>query len=143
MNRRELIHSMLASLGATLGAALSPGLAKAAPKPCQIQVQVSPLAGWQYHQGERIKRYLAVGDVIHLWREPANPYDRNAVALHWRSHRIGYLPRVQNTAVAQMLDRGEHLTARLETFAPEQLPWSGVEVSVHLLVDAKRWTGLG
>ncbi|MCO6440889.1 MAG: HIRAN domain-containing protein [Nitrococcus mobilis] len=45
-------------------------------------------------------------------REPANPHDPKAVRIDWHNQKLGYVPRDENTAISQMLDRGERLGAR-------------------------------
>ncbi len=79
----------------------------------RLVLQVSPLAGFQFHQGPRVWKRLAVGDPLTLVREPDNPHDPRAVRVEWRGHKLGYLPRVENTAASQLLDRGARLCARI------------------------------
>lgn len=63
-------------------------------------------------------------------REPQNPYDPRAVRVDWRGHKLGYVPRIENTAVAQMLDRGERLTARILQLRESHDPWERVRLVV-------------
>jgi hypothetical protein len=65
-------------------------------------------------------------------REPDNPYDPMAVRVDWQGHKLGYLPRVENTAVAQMLDRGERFTARIIALRNSHDPWERVRFAVEL-----------
>lgn len=66
---------------------------------------------------------LREGDALTLAREPANPYDPKAVRVDWRGQKLGYVPRLENTAVSQMLDRGERLTARVVRSKESPDPW--------------------
>jgi DNA-directed RNA polymerase subunit RPC12/RpoP len=65
------------------------------------------------HIGDRaawISR-LATGDRVFLVREPANPYDRNAVMVMDKSrHQLGYLKREVADWFAPMLDAGRRFT---------------------------------
>nr|WP_281722197.1 hypothetical protein [Nitrosomonas nitrosa] len=44
-------------------------------------LQVSPVAGFQYYQGEALWPQLATGQPIPLIRETGNPYDKRAVRI--------------------------------------------------------------
>jgi hypothetical protein len=78
-----------------------------------IIVQRSPLAGYRHYGGGEVLRDLKPGDRLELVREPANPYDANAVRVEWRGVKLGYVPRRDNAAVARQMDRGMALEARL------------------------------
>ncbi len=69
---------------------------------------------------------MCVGQPLTLVRETGNPYDSKAVRVDWQGQKLGYVPRVENTAVAQMLDRGERLTARIVRLKEDQNPWERV-----------------
>jgi hypothetical protein len=72
------------------------------------------------------------GDPLTLVREPANPYDPKAVRVDWQGQKLGYVPRLENTAVAQMLDRGERLTARIVRLQESADPWERMRFFVEL-----------
>ena len=130
MNRRGFFTLLL-------GAGLGPWAARLraqCPRPCLL-IQASPLAGFQYHQGERLWPQFQPGQPLTLAREPANPHDPRAVRVDWRGHKLGYLPRLENTAVSQMLDRGEPLTARILQLRDARDPWARVRVAVELSMD--------
>lgn len=78
-----------------------------------IIVQRSPVAGFRHSGGTDVLRSLRPGDRLELVREPANPYDANAVRVEWRGVKLGYVPRRDNAAVARQMDRGVALEARL------------------------------
>jgi hypothetical protein len=92
-------------------AGLIPGIPNARTNPGRadtgILIQQSAIAGFQYHHGEALWDQLAIGQAPALAREPDQRYDRRAVRVGWRGRKISYLPRVENAAVAQMLDRGK------------------------------------
>jgi hypothetical protein len=79
----------------------------------EIVVQVSLAAGLRYHEAKAVWAQMQVGDTLKLVREPDNPYDARAVRVEWQGHMLGYIPRVENEAVARQLDRGNPLQARL------------------------------
>ena len=135
MERRSFLSSILAA-AATLPFA---GRARAAGQSHELHekgaehellIQESPVAGFQYHDGESVWSRLSAGDSLELLREPANPYDRRAVAVYWGESKLGYVPQAANTACSQMLDRGERLTARIKRLRESPDPWKRVELSI-------------
>ena len=104
--------------------------AVASAQTVRVVVQSSPLAGFQYHEGERLWPQLHVGDPLVLAREPDNPHDANAVSVSWHGHKLGYLPRRDNARVAAEMDRGSRLAARIEALRQEQDPWTRLRVEV-------------
>jgi len=95
-----------------------------------LLVQSSPLAGFRYHAAAEVWDELRVGDRLELAREPGNPYDRNAVSVSWREHKLGYVPRHANAALAWAVDRGASFTARISRLAPDARPSRRLEFEV-------------
>lgn len=79
----------------------------------EILIQVSMTAGLRYHEAKAVWQEMQVGDSLTLVREPENPYDARAVRVEWHGHKLGYIPRTENEAVARQMDRGNPLQARL------------------------------
>jgi len=98
----------------------------------RLLVQSTPLAGFRYHAAAELWQELRVGDALELTREPANPHDANAVAVTWRGHKLGYVPRRDNAALAWGLDRGERLQARISRLAPHPNPARRIEIEVFV-----------
>lgn len=48
---------------------------------------------------------LAVGADVTLVREPANQFDKNAVAVWVEGRKVGFLPKKQNVAIAAFIDQ--------------------------------------
>lgn len=97
-----------------------------------IPIQASPIAGFQYHQGERVWPRLRVGHKLALVRELQNQYDTRAVRVDWRGQKLGYVPRMENTAIAQMIDRSQPLEARIERLRESLDPWERVLFRVEM-----------
>jgi len=95
-------------------------------------VQSSPLAGYQYHEAAALWERLQVGDALTLTREPGNIHDANAIAVLWRGHKLGYLPRRENAVVAAEMDRGSRLAARIERLQQESNPWARLRIEVFV-----------
>ena len=135
MERRSFLNSILAAaatlpfVGRARAAGQSHGLHEKGAEH-ELLIQESSVAGFQYHDGESVWSRLSAGDSIELLREPANPYDRRAVAVYWGESKLGYVPRAANAACCQMLDRGERLTARIKRLRESPDPWKRVELSI-------------
>ena len=98
----------------------------------RMLVQSSPLAGFQYYQGGQLWDEIKVGDALTLAREPANPHDSNAVRVEWRGHKLGYVPRRENQAVARHMDRGRRVEARVSRLTQHRNPWQRIEFEVFV-----------
>ena len=98
----------------------------------QLLVQDSPLAGFRYHAAGAVWDELRVGDALELAREPDNPHDANAILVLWRGHKLGYVPRRDNAALAWGLDRGTPLRARISALAAHPNPARRVRFEVYV-----------
>ncbi len=130
MSRRAFLKSLTALVG---GLAL-PAIARARPSLGASKIlQISPLAGFPYHHGEALGlHHIARPEPVEgqLVREADNPYDDRAVRVEWQGHKLGYIPRLDNAAVSQLLDRGEMLEATITGLENSNNPWDRVKVEV-------------
>lgn len=122
----------LQSLGKLLGILAVPAPARAQGK--RIVLQTSSRAGFQYHAGERLWPLLTVGTPPALVREPDNPHDERPVRMDRNGHKLGYLPRVENTTIANLLEEGLSIQARLVRLRESRDPWRTVQFEVILLL---------
>jgi hypothetical protein len=133
MLRRTFLLASAASLLAPFARALRSASALAPP----VTILDCRIAGFAHHHGPRLWNALREGDPLTLAREPDNPHDARAVAVHWREARIGYLPRLANRAAARLLDEGAALEARIARLYPDaQYEPLRLEVMMHGL-DAR------
>lgn len=107
------------------------------PRPSEGQqvrllVQSSPLAGFNYHQAPEVWRDMRVGDALRLAREPENAHDAQAVRVEWRGHKLGYVPRAHNAALAWAMDRGEIPDARVSRLQRHRNPKKRIEFEVYI-----------
>ena len=107
-------------------------LSAGAAESVSILVQSSPLAGSQYHALDAVWTQIRPGDRLTLTREAHNRHDRNAVRVDWNGQPLGYLPRRENRAVAQALDAGQTLEARVARLRDAPDPWQRVLLDVYL-----------
>lgn len=78
---------------------------------------------------------MRVGDALALVREPDNSHDAGAVRVEWQGHKIGYVPRRENSDVARLLDRGQVLEARIVRLSDVRDPWSRVRFEILIPVQ--------
>lgn len=131
MSRRAFLQS----LTALLGGFVLPALTQAKPAARQWKtLQISPVAGFQYHQGETLWPQLAAGQSVTLIREPGNRFDQRAVRIDWQGEKLGYIPAIDNAAISQLLDRGEKLSALIVGLKKSNNPWERIEVEVKWFI---------
>ena len=104
-----------------------------------LKLQESHIAGFQYYQGEQAWTQLRIDDPLTMIREPGNPHDKRAVAVYWSRHKLGYLPRRENHAAAQLLDRGFPLQGRILELRNTEYPWGRVKVALE--TETPAYTG--
>ena len=121
-----------AMFAAALLAGLSVLADRAAAQQVRILVQSSPLAGFNYHQATEVWQGMRIGDALKLEREPDNVHDARAISVQWRGHKLGYVPRAQNAALAWAMDRGESLDARVSRLQPHRNPRKRIEFEVYV-----------
>lgn len=126
MQRRTFFSRLFGSLGAAV-VTQSIGAADRS-----VLIQESPIAGFQFHRGDAIWPSLVVGQELVLVRESSNSHDPDAVAIYFRKEQLGYVPRGDNRAVAQMLDRGENLEARISKLLVDGDPWERIRITITL-----------
>ncbi|NQX13601.1 HIRAN domain-containing protein [Microbacteriaceae bacterium VKM Ac-2855] len=62
--------------------------------------------GTSYYEG-----IAAPGDPVKLVREPNNPYDKNAIAIHHKSGQLGHYNKQMAARMAKLIDAGTKLEA--------------------------------
>ena len=117
-------------MAATLSTPLAGSPAFAQQAEVRMLVQSSPLAGFRYYDAKQVWAEMKVGDALTLVREPHNAYDANAVQVEWRGHKLGYVPRTDNRAVAYHMDRGGAVEARISKLQEHRNPRQRIEFEV-------------
>lgn len=127
MSRRLFLERV----SALIGMGIVTPVARAAVS-SKVELQRSPVAGFQYHQGEAIWPLLAVGASLSLVREPDNAHDPRAVRVDWQGQKLGYVPRIDNAAASHLLDAGHGLHAEIISLGESDNPWGRVEFAIFL-----------
>ena len=100
----------------------------------RMLVQSSPLAGFDHYDAAASFDVMKEGDVLLLVREPDNPHDVNAVRVEWHGVKLGYLPRRQNRAVANEMDRGGKIEARVARLRHHPNPRERLLIEVYAVL---------
>jgi hypothetical protein len=129
MSRRAFLQSF-----STIFAGMTLPVIAKAQLPKGNLLQTSPIAGFQYHQGEAIWAQLSQGATLQLIREPQNQYDTRAVRIDFQGQKLGYLPKLDNAAVSQLLDRSEQVQAFVSGLKMSDDPWQRVGVEVRWMI---------
>ena len=91
-----------------------------------------PIAGFQHHGGERCWSQIRIHDRLVLEREPGNRHDPRAITVRWHEVMLGYVPREANYALAQIMDRGARVEARVKSLREAGDPWQRVMMEISL-----------
>lgn len=90
------------------------------------------------HCGAKAKELIKIlkpGTALVLVREPANKFDKNAIAVYADGEKIGYIPKNKNILLAAAIDAGGRAwTAPQPVGAMDSHPEN---VPVHKAVDGK------
>ncbi|WP_353708972.1 HIRAN domain-containing protein [Cellulosimicrobium sp. ES-005] len=73
----------------------------------KIGIYMFGLRGRAYHEATFVAAALPLGRVLELVREPENAHDKNAVAIHARNGKIGYVNKQNAARIAKRIDAGE------------------------------------
>src|SRR3972149_9407123 len=118
MRYRKKTRSFRPRLAFAVLRAVALGAVDAAAQEVRLLVQRSPLAGFRYYEAPALFDRLQQGEILTLVREPENRHDPNAVRVDWRGHKLGYVPRSQNAALARAPRGGQRLEARIAQRRP-------------------------
>jgi hypothetical protein len=117
----------------------SPAIATviAAPKPAlpkprrEIELVQTFVAGTAYYEAAHALAELAEGQELTLRRQPENPHDRKAIEIYSnRGRKLGYVPRVDNSALSALLDDGRELRGRVTVVRPGRHQDIGIAIAL-------------
>lgn len=98
-----------------------------------ILVQSSPLAGIQYYTTKEWWAEMQTSDRLELIREPDNRHDGYAIRVEWKGHKLGYVPRRENQAIALAMDQGTRLEASISKLQRHRSPWQRLKMDIYVL----------
>lgn len=130
MNRRTFFNNILGTLACIPASALAGPILSTKTNLTLLETE---LAGFQYYAGEKLWSKISIGDRLAMSRESGNPYDRRAVALFWRRFKLGYVPRIDNAVIAQLLERGTSMQCRIVEKNEADDPWQRIRFIIELI----------
>ncbi len=133
MQRRFFLKSLVKALSALSLVTLTgkPAFAKTPPR--QILLQTSPVAGFQFYDGDRLWDALRPNDPLQLVPEPENPHDDQAVKVMWNGNQLGYVPRRDNTAISQLLNRRQPIIVRIGEMQQTTDSWERMTMNIYMV----------
>ncbi len=72
------------------------------------------------------------GMELTLTSEPGNEHDEFAVEVHYKSTKLGYIPRYNNRHVFRLLQQGASVSCKVKDVKPQGSPWEKIEVEIWL-----------
>ena len=134
MKRRRFLQTLLGLTGATTLPANSHTRANQTRADANtIKLLETPLAGFQYYEGEHVFNRIKIGDTVQLRRAPENKYDKRAVEVYWNGNMLGHIPRMANRGISQMMDGGEKIRGSVTRLTQSDDPWRRVEIALFHL----------
>jgi hypothetical protein len=127
-------RAVLAGSSALGALALAPAAARAARTGGRVPLLSTYVAGTGYHQAATAAPRLRPGDPLVLRRRPDSSYDPRTVEVRTVDGALlGHLPRIDNQAVARLMDAGVAADAVVSAVVPDSSrPTIRLEVTVTL-----------
>ena len=91
------------------------------------------VAGTGHYRASSLVEPLKPGEHLVLKREPKNPHDELAISIE--SHdgvKLGYVPRVENSVIARLMDAGKTISAEVVTCDYIDI-WSEIDITVSMI----------
>lgn len=96
------------------------------------------IAGFTYYDGVLAFNDLKIGTELTLVPEPTNQYDPRAVAIYYKEHKLGFIPRCENRIFYKLMKVGfNQFEVRVQRLAPDEDPEHQISVIVHLVGENK------
>lgn len=133
MNRTSFLQTLLSSLViGKLPVSITQDFRKIYLLQCFV-------AGFRHYEGMELLNHMQEGDLLELVREPKNEYDDCAIALHWQSKKIGFIPADTNEMLSYLLDaEALSLFATITHLEKNTQPWESVAVAVYFIQEVNK-----
>lgn len=92
------------------------------------------ISGFTYYDGVLAFNQLEIGTALRLEAEPDNKFDARAIAIYYKSHKLGFVPRSENRIIYKLLEVGfSNFDVRVQQLDKQAHPETQVGVVVHLV----------
>lgn len=71
------------------------------------------IAGGQYYDLKKVIDKIKVDDALDLVPDSENEHDEYAVEIHWQQHKLGFISRMHNRIIHNLLVNDMPLTAKV------------------------------
>lgn len=89
------------------------------------------VAGTSFRKLDTIEADLAATVVLDIKREGKNEFDKFAVALCYKTVKVGYIPKDKNEVIARLMDAGKAFYATIEAKEWEGT-WLRLDVKIYI-----------
>lgn len=92
------------------------------------------IAGLTYYEAPICFSELKIGTKLRLVPEPENKYDPRAIAIYYKNHKLGFIPRTENRIFYKFLKMGYNKAFRvvIQQIRPNTHPEEQIRVVIHL-----------
>jgi hypothetical protein len=103
------------------------------------------IAGFTYHDGVDVFDELKIGVPLSLVPEPNNSHDAYAVAIYYKDHKLGYVPKDRNKFISKFLNFGhtDLFEVKINRVSPEDHPEQQIGVVVRITDNRNAPKGVG
>lgn len=93
------------------------------------------IAGFTYYDGALAFNDLKIGSKLKLKLDSENKFDARAVAIYYKKHKLGYVPKAENRIFYKLFSVGLQgfVKARIQRISKDEHPENQVQVVAHLL----------
>jgi hypothetical protein len=97
----------------------------------EILVLECMVAGTSFRKLDTIEADLAATVKLDIKREGKNEFDKFAVALYYKTVKVGYIPKDKNEVIARLMDAGKAFYATIEAKDWEGT-WLRLDVKIYI-----------
>lgn len=91
------------------------------------------IAGFTFYEGAMCFEQLRIGKKLTLILDETNGFDPRAVAIYFKTKKLGFVPRSENRIIYKLLKVGLNcIEARIQMVDGTELPEGQVRVIVYL-----------
>jgi hypothetical protein len=92
------------------------------------------IAGFTYYDGVDVYNDLKIGTELILEAEPSNRYDADAVAIYYKTTKLGYIPKDENCLISQFLNLGYNdiFEVKINRISAEAHPEKQISIQIRI-----------
>lgn len=93
------------------------------------------IAGFTYYDGALAFKNLKIGTQVALKLDSDNKYDARAIAIYYKEHKLGFIPKSENRIFYKLFSVGleKFVEARIQRISKDEHPENQVQVVAHLV----------